>query len=1123
MRKFVLLVIVLLLVGFKATAQQRTEQEALQIARDFWGPNAVTGSLSVVQQQKVKAQVGRRLAPTQVAVSNSSSFYVVNDETNNRYVIVSSDERFHDILGYSNNGTFDAEMAPPALLELLEGYDAELDYLKEYAAANISHPQKRTTFPVVEPLIKSKWGQQSPYWDWCPYNLEKNTAHPCVTGCVATALAQIMNYYQYPECGQNSYSYTTSFGTTLAIDYDTVHFEWNKICDTYNYYYDDNGERQRAPLRSTDQQREVAKLMKACGVSVAMGYGVGESGAYSQDLVTALIKYFKYNPNILYKRKSDCSSATWDAMILKDLQAGHPILYSGSRGWSGHQFILDGCNANGMYHFNFGWSGSDDGYYMLTGSDAIYYSGGQAMVYQITPELYGTHEDYTLSSFEIDKIYVAVGDECLFSLRTDYARSGVRTDAIPFNGQMGLGLFDAEYNFIGSLYSEDIVSGTSYKSIYNKSFRVDETALPIGKEYIIAPFSKANEAIQSSLIRNDDGSITYYTAKRIGDAIYLCPQGIEIPNVSGVYKVEATDQNGQHTEWYTRVELSSKSSDYDFTFYNIDPAASKEDNSRMCQVSGELSHDGTKLELSKYVYYGAEVGLMNYSNNKADIVLQVNSNNGLLTINDSWGAILKSDSSVVSKYTNTVLIPVSKDELELTVADNKAGDLTNRISSGIMRFITSLTITGDVNGSDIRLIRELSSTGSLLYLDLQKAHIVEGGESYYKEYQTQNNIIGEYMFSDCDVLKEIILPSNITAIGKDALYDSDRLESLILPEGIKEIPSYAISFCEDLSYLSIPSSVELIDDYSLSWCRSLKRIDCYVRNVESLKASSSSWSKAGELRAFKDVPDDCEWHVMSGLGQKYKVQTWWKETWTIIEDLPSSLQMGDSNADGEIDVADVMSIANFIMSQPLPSFVFETSDMDKDGVVDVADLSLVVNEIMRQTSSSPARRKTRAAQHNVEMMISQEENDLIVSVINGNNYVAAQFDLRLPENVEIQSVSAEANGVSLRYQRTDETTYRVVMFSSNSSSIIGSDGRLLKISLPSGILAYIENTLFVTEQGDKHNIVCAVENNTTSIATIQVESTPEVFTIDGRRITTDNVSKLTKGLYIVNGKKYIAR
>lgn len=1126
MKKLLLLLCVLLAGCIHLFAQQRSEQEAMQIAQGFFEANGNAIRLSIVQSQKVKSQVRRRLTPSKDGTAISSSFYVVNDETNDRFVIVSSDERFYDILGFSNNGIFVPESAPPALLELLEGYNAELDYLKENASGCTTNKPRRTYFPSVEPLIKSKWGQQSPYWDWCPYNLEKNTEHPCVTGCVATALAQVMNYYKYPEYGQNSSSYTTSFGTTLSIDYDTVHFEWNKICDTYNYYYDDNGEYQRASSRSAEEQREVAKLMKVCGVSVAMGYGVGLSGAYSQDLVTALIKYFKYNPNILYKSMADYSAEDWDNMIIQDLQAGHPILYSGNEGYlgSGHQFILDGCNSNGMYHFNFGWSGRYDGYFMLRGNEALDYKYGQSMVYQITPELYGIHEDYNISSFEIDKINVTVGDECQFSLGADYARSGVRTDAIPFNGQIGLGLYDTEYNFIDSLYSEKVVAGTSYKSIYNKSFHIDETIFSVGKEYIIASFSKASESVQPSLIRNDDGSITYYTAKRTDNIIHLCPQGKEISYVSGVYKVEATDQNGKHTEWYSRVDLSSKSSDYDFTFYNIDPSASKKDNSRMCQVSGELSRDGTQLKLSKYVYYGAEVGLMNYSNIKDDLIMYINPSNGQLTINDAWGAVLKSDSTLVSKYTNTVLTPVSQDELELTVADNVAGDLVNRIPSEIRRFIISLTITGTVNGNDVKLIRELSSTGSLSYINLYDARIVEGGDAYYKEYQTQNNVIGEYMFSDCDVLKKIILPSHITAIGKDAFYDSDRLESLILPDGIKVIPSFAISYCDDLSYLSIPSSVELISDYSLSNSRSIKRIDCYVRNVESLKESSSSWSKAGELRAFKDVPENCEWHVISGLSPKYEAQSWWKDTWTIVDDLPMGLQMGDSNADGEIDVADVMSIANYIMSQPLPTFVFETSDMDKDGVVDVVDISLVVNVIMSQTPSSSARKMSKAArQTSAEIKIAQEENDLVVSVVNNNRYVAAQFDICLSDEVDIQSIYAEVNSVSLHCQRIGDTTYRVVMFSTNGSSIIGPDRKLLRITLPSRIMPFIDNALFVTEQGDKHNMMCASENSTNIIETIQVESTSEVFTIDGRRVIIDDVSKLTNGLYIINGKKYIAR
>ena len=1127
MKKFSFSLFLLLFCCISMMAQQRSESEAIQIAQEFFGKEGKVSQLSVVSNQKVEAQIRERAAIARRAPAQNQSFYVVNDEANHRFVIVSSDKRFHDILGYSTNGAFDPEMAPPALLEILDGYDSELDYLYEHPSDVHPRHQSRISFPEVKPLIKSKWGQQAPYYDLCPYDYENSTDHPCVTGCVATALAQVMNYYQYPEYGHDSYSYMTSFGTTLSIDYDTVHFEWDKICDTYNYYYDDNGEHQRSPSRSPEEQREVAKLMKACGVSVAMGYGVGSSGAYSQDLVTALIKYFKYNPNILYKSMNDYSSEDWDAVIIKDLQAGHPSLYSGNKGYwgSGHQFVLDGCKSNGMYHFNFGWNGHYDGYFMLRGNEALDYKYGQGMVYQITPELYGIHEDYNISDFEIEKIDVAIGDECEFSIWADYARSGVSTDAIPFNGQIGLGLYDTEYNFIDSLYSKDILSGTSYTSIYSTSFLVDDATFPNGNVLFIAPFSKAKDTQHPSLIRNGNGSITYYTAKRVDNTVHLCPQGMEIPIVSGVYKVSATDLNGQQKEWYTRFDLSDKKSDYDFTVYNIDPAASNLKDSRMCRVSGELSHDGTQLELRKYVYDGAEVGLMNYSNIKNNIILNINPDNGQLAINGTWGAVLKSDSSVVSQYTNTLFVPVLRDELELTIAVNNAGELINKIAPSIKNFITSLTITGIINGTDIKLIRELATKGSLMHLNLSDASIVEGGEAYYKDYKTQNNVIGNHMFYDCDILKSIILPSKLFSIEDYAFSNCDEVESIALPEGINEVPYAALSFCDNLSYIMIPSSVKIIDNYSLSYCRVLKRIDSYVRNVESLKSSSYYWTTAGDLRAFKDVPDGCEWHVVKGLIQKYKDQPWWKDSWSIVDDLSTNLQLGDSNGDGEVDVADVMSIANYIMFQPLSTFVFETSDMDKDGVVDVADLSLVVNEILYQTPATASRRMMKATQpSSAEMMISQGEENIIVSINNNEKYVAAQFDLQVSEKVDIESICAETQGVSLRCQRIDETTYRIILFSTDNHSILDSEGNLLRISLPNGIIPSIENSLFVTEQGEKHSLKYS-SGNATRIEMPQTEhsTTQDVFTIDGRRIALDNASRLAKGLYIVNGKKYIAK
>ena len=1122
--KKLLFVIIVLLNVVSTNAQPRSELEAKQIASDFFAKSAKKQApkLSVVSQQKVKRQIRRNAASLQKKDAIHSSCYIINDDANNRFVIVSSDERFYTILGYSNNGAFDPEMAPPALLELLDGYDAQYDYLLENAQTAPRVTTRTGAFPEIQPLIKSRWGQGAPYWDWCPYNYEKNSEHPCVTGCVATALAQVMNYYQFPKRGQDSYSYTTSFGTTLAIDYDTIHFEWDKICDTYIYYYDDKGQYQRVPSRSAEEEKEVAKLMKACGVSVAMGYGPGSSGAYSQDLVSALIKYFGYNPNILFKRKRDFSSEDWDAMILQELSVGHPVLYAGVSSEGGHQFVIDGCNTNGMYHFNFGWSGSSDGYYNLTGTDAMEFESGQDMVYQVTPEEYGIHEDYYSTDFMLQKRKLSFAQKCVFSFSVRYARQGVATPCIPFTGQIGIALFDTDFKFVDTLYTHQLSNDKgSYYSPWNESFIFEEKNMVEGKEYIVALFSKSVDTNEPSLIRTVSGKQVYYLAKVENGLITLSPQGVEIPEIGGVYKVRALDVQGQQQEWYARIVLSKQSSDYDFTIYNIDPAASRQDNSRMCQVSGELSQDGKQLKLSKYVYYGAEVGLMNYSNNNGDIILKVNPDNGHLVITDSWGTALKSDNSVVSQYTNTLFTPVSRDELELAIEVNNAGELINKISPIKRNFITSLTLTGDINGTDVKLIRELAISGSLTHLNLSDVCVVEGGKPYYQEFKTRNGVIGESMFSACEMLKEIILPSNITAIDKYAFYNSDRLESLILPEGIQEIPSYAISFCDNLSYLSIPSSVKLINDYCLSYCHSLRRIDCYVSNVGKLKSSSSRWSEEGDLSAFRDVSEDCEWHVGKGLIKSYTSQSWWKESWSIIDDLPIATIKGDSNDDGEVDVADVTAIINHIMLQAQDYFNFEASDINDDGEVDVTDLTLVINAIMKPEETIDRRsiKEIDGKQSNPIIEFVPSENGNSLRLPNSEKYVSAQFDVVIPPTTTIESIQV-ADGHQAVLEQTKGGCYRVVVFSMSNRPFKEVDGDWLKISLNSGNTIRIENAILTTTDFTKKS-VDVINALPTSLKKVNGSPSTEVYSLDGKKVGVE--SQWSNRIYIINGKKCIIK
>lgn len=284
----------------------------------------------------------------------SNSCYVVNDDANGRFVIVSADERLNTILGYSENGNFEPASMPDALLEIIDGYNRQYDYLLENESNIRQGTPVKTASKAIEPLIKSKWDQSAPYNNQCPENLGLGDGSRCATGCVATAMAQVMNYFQYPTMGNGSYSYyTASQHIYQSMDFNQLKFNWNNMLDVY----DDN---------STDEQKsEVAKLMHACGVSVSMDYGTEdsegkESGAYSQNIPYALVNYFQYNPNTLFRDRNYYTESEWNSYIMQDLEAGHPILYSG-QGKGGHQFILDGSDSDGKYHFNFGWGGIDIG------------------------------------------------------------------------------------------------------------------------------------------------------------------------------------------------------------------------------------------------------------------------------------------------------------------------------------------------------------------------------------------------------------------------------------------------------------------------------------------------------------------------------------------------------------------------------------------------------------------------------------------------------------------------------------------------------------------------------------------------------------------------------------------
>lgn len=397
------LVMLLVLFAVNASGQSRTEQDAVNIAKDYLSSNlGISNAPSVSLENK-----GRRAA----GIQKTPAFYIVNAEKSNAFVIVSGDERMQTILGYSTNGSYAEDKIPVALKNLLKGYEKEFTALQS-SGIKVGTKTNRAPISVVEPLIKTKWGQNGPYNLLCPPDIGDHS----VTGCVATAMAQVMNYYQYPNTGQGKCSYTTP--TTkwfVYTDLSKTTFDWPFMLNEYSTY-------------SKEQGDAVAELMFSCGASVEMNYNYTESGAQGANVAPALINNFNYQNTAKYVVRTDYTSEEWHAIIDNELQNGRPIIYDSFNQelTFGHSYIVDGIDKDGLYHINWGWNGDYDGYFALDAlkpGDGRDISYEQDMIYGIQPKGYKlsylingelNYVTYLEAGSEIQPIVPTLSEEYVF-------------------------------------------------------------------------------------------------------------------------------------------------------------------------------------------------------------------------------------------------------------------------------------------------------------------------------------------------------------------------------------------------------------------------------------------------------------------------------------------------------------------------------------------------------------------------------------------------------------------------------------------------------------------------------------------------------------------------------------
>lgn len=232
--------------------------------------------------------------------------------------------------------------------------------------------------------------------------------------------------------------------------------------------------------------------------------------------------------------------------------------------------------------------------------------------------------------------------------------------------------------------------------------------------------------------------------------------------------------------------------------------------------------------------------------------------------------------------TLTILPNITSDDV--TVSTFSAGSLPTEIGGSAWKTIRCLTVFGQINGTDIRLIRKMLQEGKLEELNLHDAKIVSGGDSYdiYGLSKTSEDVIGESMFYNCRNLRKIALPTSTQRIEGYAFFGCSGLKQIELPENCAKIGDYAIAFCDSLASVKIPASIVRIGDAAFWYCSSLSTIYSAIGNMNDVVSSDSYFSP------FDGISEDCLWHVPNGTKNKYTSLSWWDRSWGVIEDLDSS-------------------------------------------------------------------------------------------------------------------------------------------------------------------------------------------------------------------------------------------
>ena len=328
---------------FAATLMAETVSPATarQVAAQFLKAQGATLTDDGANTHRSKIAAAHDKAP---------AYYIFNADAAQGYVVVSGDDCVGDnlVLGYTAQGSFNADNVPDNLQWWL---DATAEGIARLSVQG-SKAAKVATHDDIAPMVTARWDQHEPYNESCP----KVSGELPPTGCMATALAQVMHYHRWPQAATGKLpAYKMVSGATVSA-LPSTKFDWDNMLDDYSNGYTD------------EQGAAVSKLMRYCGQLLQMDYALGGSSANVYDL-NLLVNSFGYDPGVSYANAEGYTVSGWDALLYNELREGRPLAYGGSSTGGAHAFVIDGYqvqDGEGYYHVNWGWSGNDNGFYKIS-------------------------------------------------------------------------------------------------------------------------------------------------------------------------------------------------------------------------------------------------------------------------------------------------------------------------------------------------------------------------------------------------------------------------------------------------------------------------------------------------------------------------------------------------------------------------------------------------------------------------------------------------------------------------------------------------------------------------------------------------------------------------------------